>query len=437
MIVRTLARGWRRGSIRWYIGTSAVLAVTITLLLLVAGLFAGMQAETRGRVADFYTEDVRITVAGGGAIPPLDFEDVDGAVRDLTVAGGEAILHLEAQSILSRRGFVEAATTEEERFEIDAPGGEASGDELIALGALIGVDMRHDRARAPIEEHLVVGALPEASDGEGAIRLVMSMDRFEQFLNRAEKDDMSWPPTVQEMESLSFEITSAVVKDTGQDVIRRPAFVVALYDSGVDVLDAFTLVAAIEDVRVLLGHGPTDDVVNAILVDTDDPAAVHAEAARHDWSHQSAAHFTDRYLGQLISVLETMSLLMTGFLFLLPAFLVTHGVTRQLETHNREIAVCKAIGVRNRTVRLALTTLVLQVVATALLAAGIVTAIVGAILHANLPQSRDLPLPMDFQATGLAIGLALVVTLGSVALALWIAFRSQRKEAVSTVLRTF
>ena len=41
-VVRVLARGWRRGSIRWYIGTSAVLAVTITLLLLVAGLFAGM-----------------------------------------------------------------------------------------------------------------------------------------------------------------------------------------------------------------------------------------------------------------------------------------------------------------------------------------------------------------------------------------------------------
>ena len=436
--VRALARGWRRGATRWYLGTSAVLAVTITLLLLVAGLFAGMQDETRGRVADFYTEDVRVTVAGGGAIPPTEFPDVDGAVRALTSAGGVAIRHLEAQSVLSRRGFVEAALTEDDSFQIDAPGGEARGDELIALGALIGVDMRHDAARASIAQHLVVGNLPPAGDGEGSVPLVMSLDRFDQFLNRAERDAFpQWPPTVAQMQAISFEITSAVVKEQGQDVIRRPAHVVALYDSGVDVLDAFTLVAPIEEVRVLLGHEPDDDVVNAILVQTDDARAVHDVAGGNGWSHQSSAHFTDRYLGQLIRVLQSMSLLMTAFLFLLPAFLITHGVTRQLETHNREIAVCKAIGVRYRTIRGALTWLVGQVSILALAVAGLVTLVLGLILHATLPGRRDLPLPMDFHATGLAIGLALIVTFGSVALALWIAFRSQRKEPVATTLRAF
>lgn len=436
--VGMLARGWRRGSLRWYVGTAGVLALTITLLLLVAGLFAGMTAETQSRVADFYTEDVRITVAGGGAIPPADFDDVQGAVRDLTHAGGTALLHLEAQSILSRRGFVEAALYEDDRFEIDAPGGEASGDELIALGALIGVDMRHDASRAPIARHVVAGELPGPGDGEGSVPLVMSLDRFDQFLTRAEKAELTrWPPTVNELQGLSFEITSAVVKEKGQDVIRRPAHVVALYDSGVDVLDAFTMVAPIEEVRVLLGHNATDDVVNAILVDTKDVKAVHDVAGEHGWSHQSAAHFTDRYLGQLIRVLQVMSLLMTGFLFLLPAFLITHGVTRQLETHNREIAVCKAIGIRNKTIRTALSWLVAQVALVALVAAAIVTWIIGAVLHAFLPGRDDLPLPMDFEPTATAILLALAVTVGSVLVALWIAFRSQRKEALATALRTF
>jgi len=435
--VRTLAAGWRRGSIRWYIGTSAVLAVTITLLLVVAGLFSGMQVETRDRVSDFYTEDVRVTVAGGGAIPPGTFDDPGAAVRALTAHGGQALLHLEAQGVLSRRGFVEAALTEDESFQLDAPGSEASGDELIALGALIGIDMGVDRARAPVERHLVAGSLPRESDGEGSVPLALSLDRFEDFLTPEERAGLDWPPSIGAVQGFSFEITSAVVKDQGQDVIRRPAHVVALYDSGVDVLDAFTFVAPIEDVRALLGHAPDDDVVNAILVATDDAGPVHAAAGGNRWSHQSAARFTDRYLGQLVDVLQGMSLLMSGFLFLLPAFLVTHGVTRQLETHNREIAVCKAIGVRGRTIRTALSWLVVQVTLTALAAAALFTLVAGLVLHAVLPGRRDLPLPMDFSPTAAAVLLALSVTLGSVVLALWIAFRIHAKQPLAGTLRTF
>jgi len=132
-----------------------------------------------------------------------------------------------------------------------------------------------------------------------------------------------------------------------------------------------------------------------------------------------------------------MSVLMTIFLFLLPAFLITHGVTRQLETHNREIAVCQAIGIRFRTIRSALSILVLQVAGVALAVAGAAVLILAVVLHRVLPGRRDLPLPMDFELSLLAVGLALLVTFGSVALALWIAFRSQGRADLATTLRTF
>ncbi len=438
--VRTLARGWRRGAIRWYLGTAAVLGLSITLLLVISGLFAGMQAETQSRVADFYTSDVRVTSAGEGAIPGRTFFDLNATKEQLGVAGKVAI-HYESQAILSRRAFIEAALNEDDQFQVGAGGRDGDGDEVIALGALVGIEAG-GRDRANLERHLVVGALPGQGTGKGSMPLVMSLDRFEQFLTAKERAEFTmWPPAISQIRDLSFEITAAVViqdEASGtRDVIRSPAHVIGLYDSGVDVLDSFTYVAAIEDVRLLNDHEADAPVANVIVVDTADPERVAALAARNGWTSQSAEQFTQRYLGQLIDVLQSLSVLVSIFLFMLPAFLILHGVGRQLETHNREIAVCHAIGVRPGTVRRALGGVVAQVTGVAILVAALFTTLIGATLHAVLPGRRDLPLPMDFQPTLMSMGLAVGITLLSVGAALWLAFRSQARQELSTTLRTF
>lgn len=437
--VKVLARGWRRGAKKWYIGTAVVLGLSITLLLTVSGLFAGMQSETQSRVADFYTQDVRVTAVGSSAIPSRTFFDLNATIDQLDAAGDVAI-HYESQAILSRRAFLEAALTEEEQFQVGAGGRDGDGDEVIALGALVGI-RQGDPDRDDLRRHLVSGGLPGPGTGTGSMPMVMSLDRLEQFLTSSERADIgTWPPPVSAIRDLSFEITAAVVIDDEQsqtrDVIRRPAHIVGLYDSGVDVLDAFTFIASIEDVRQLNNHAPNAPVANVAAV-AGDPEQIHGIAERNGWASQSDAQFTDRYLGQLIDVLQVLSLLVTIFLFMLPAFLIMHGVGRQLETHNREIAVCHAIGIRPKTVRQALGSVVAQVTGVAIAFGLLLTSLVGFLMHAVLPGRRDLPLPMDFEATGTAIGLALGVTILSVLVALWIAFRSQSKQELSSTLRTF
>ena len=435
--VAVLSRGWRGGARRWYVGTSMVLAGSVTLLLLVSGLFAGMQSETESRISDFYTEDVRVTVRGEGAIPPATFPDLQQAVAALSRHGGDAIVHLEAQGVLSRRSFVEAVG-EDDQFNLDAPGSAGSGDSVVTLGALVGIRMDEPASRAPVERHLVAGRLPSQGSGEGSVPVTMSLDRLDAFLTDEERAGLSsWPPPMAEVADLTFELTAAVVREGRDDVIRRPGHLVALFDSGVDVLDSFTYVIPIEDARQLLGHDPRAPVANAILVRGGDTGGAHAVADANGWTHQGRETFTQRYLGQLMDVLRGLSVLMAVFLFLLPAFLVTHGVTRQLETHNREIAVCHAIGVRPRTVRTALGLLVVQVVAVALAVAGLLTLVLGAVLHNVLPGRRDLPLPVDFHATGGSVALSILVTAGSVAVALWIAFRSHGRQPLAETLRTF
>lgn len=435
--VSVLARGWRGGARKWYISTSMVLAGSVTLLLLVNGLFAGMQSETEERISDFYTEDVRVTVTGVGAIPPTPFPDLQQATAALTRHGGDAVIHLEAQGVVSRRSFVEAVG-EDDQFNLDAPGSDGDGDSVVTLGALVGIEMDDLASRTPIDQHLVAGRLPSKGTGEGSIPVVLSLDRLDAFLTSQERAALgSWPPLMAEVADLTFELTSAVVQPGRDDVIRRPGHLVGLFDSGVDVLDAFTYVIPIEDARQLLGHEPRDPVANVILVRGGDEAGTHAVAEANGWTHQGRETFTQRYLGQLMEVLQGLSVLMAAFLFMLPAFLVTHGVTRQLETHNREIAVCHAIGVRPRTVRTALGLLVVQVVLVALLVAGLLATLLGWLLHTFLPGRRDLPLPMDFHATSGAITLSLLVTAGSVALALWIAFRSHGRQPLAQTLRTF
>lgn len=436
-VVRVLSRGWRRGATRWYVGTTAVLALSITLLMVVSGLFAGMEAETSERVGDFYTADVRVQPQGTGAMPARTFFDLEETLDDLDGTADALAIRYESQGVLSRRGFLEAIGSEDDQFQI----GDGDGDEVVALGAVIGISQDgFDRQR--IAKHLVVGQLPGAGDGEGSIPIAMGLSRFGEFVTDEERDLFtSWPPPADQLTKFTFELTAAKVvrneDDQLEDVVRRPAHLVGVFESGVDLLDGLTYVAPIEDMRQLNGHGTDDPVANVVVAKTDDPGRVHSVARQNGWISQGEGAFTDRYLGQLIEVLQGLSVLMTVFLFMLPAFLIIHGVGRQLETHNREIAVCHAIGVRRKTVRQALGWVVIQVAVAAIVISAVFTTIIGLILHWILPQQRGLPLPMDFEPTLLAIVLSLTVSIASVLIALWIAFRSQARQPLAETLRTF
>jgi len=434
--VAMLARGWRRGARRWYRGTTAVLAAVLFILLTTAGVLAGTEHETASRVGDFYTGGLRLTPSSDAAVPEEVFE-ASAALAGLGLDMDEVRIQYESQAVLTRQTLLEAAL-EKEGFDVDAPG-TRPGRGAIGLAALLGVDVQDPAVRDALEPHLVVGSLPRMS-GQGAIPLVMSLDRLDRFLGPEERASMPWPPRLADLSTLRFQITAARLEGNeslaqGGMFILRSAYVAGLFRTGVDVLDGFTLVAPIEDVRSLNAAAP--GTANVLLVPPDQAAGARAAAARLDWRAQDAGTFTKQYLGQVIDVMRLLGGVSAAALFLLPSFLIVHGVTRQLEAHNREIAVCQAIGVPGRRIRGALGWVVARMVAAAVVLAALATAGTGLVLHGILPGLDGSPLPMDFRLPPGTALLALVVTLGSVAGALALAFRSQRDLGLAETLRTF
>jgi len=436
---RLLARGWLRGSRPWYRGASAALAAAIVLMVLVSGTFSGMRHETEQRVADFYTDELRVTPRGAGALP-TGLLGVDGgqdageAVGYMESKGASVSLRYESQFVLSRRGLVEAGLGEEGQFCVDAPGQAGCEEEVIALGSLVGVDLSDEAGLDPIRRHLVTGRLPTEAEAESpTVPLAMSVDRVARFMTAEEREGVPWPPSISDVGHLRFEVTAAVLEEGGSDIVRRPARIVGLFDTDVQVLDAFTVVAPIEHVRELNGHGAGDPVGNVLVVHSGVGAARDA-AREQGWASEGPASFTHAYLGQLIDVLQGLSLLLAGSLFLLPAFLVTHGISRQLATHQREVAVCRALGVPPATLRSSMARLAGHLVLWAVAAAAVGAALLGLLLHWALPRA-DLPLPADLHVGWLELAPP-VVALGAVGVAVWLAIRSAGHLDLGSTLRS-
>jgi hypothetical protein len=408
--------------------------------MVLAAVFAGMRHETEQRVGDFYTQDLRLTPNERGALPSglfgLDEADAEAngtrALEELRAAGASVSLRYESQYVLSRRGLVEAGLGEDDQFVVDAPGSHGDGDEVIALGSLIGI-AGDDRGRSALARHVVSGSLPGPDDAAATVPLVMSVDRVARMLTPAEREAIDWPPSVDDIDHLRFEITAAVLEEGGDDIIRRPAKIVGLYDTDVDILDAFTLVSTLGHVRALNGHDRDAVVGNVIVVDSG-PAAARRVAADNGWSAQGSASFTHAYLGQLVEVLQGLSLLLAGSLFLLPAFLVTHGMSRQLASHQREVAVCRALGVPASALRASLARLGGHLVLWAVAMAAAVSALLAFLLHLWLP-GRDLAVPADVHIGWLEL-LPAVVALLAVGGAVALAIRSAGRADISSTLRS-
>lgn len=420
---RTLARAWQRGDRAWWTATALATAGALTVLVLVVALFDGMEAETTERVADFYTHDARVTKHGAAVIPSGDFS------AEERQALGASVGHLESQFVLSRRGFVEAAVFEEEGFDFEQTGTAGDARKDILLGVLVGVPFDEPAATARLERYRVAGDWPAHVEGE-AIPLVMSVERLGALLTADEKANLSaWPPPIAEVQALRLEVTAAVLVEGGGDVIRRPARVAALYETGLQELDSLTILAPVESVRVLRGHGPDDAVWNVLLLD--DAAAARAAG----WHVETPTDFTERFLGQLMDLVRGMGVTLASFLFVLPALLVGHGITRQLAAHARPLAVAHAIGVASATIRRAMVRVVTRATFLGFAVAAVVVAVAVAALHAWLPTLTATPLPMDVRVRPLTIALALAVVAASAALATALAMRGQRRLDLPTVLR--
>lgn len=434
---RMLARGWSQDNQRWTWATTAVLASTLTVLLGTSGLMEGTTARTLDEVAGFYTGELRLTPSRAGALPGdwFDLAPADGgqgAADQLRAAGLVVSERVEAQYVLSRRGFADTYLNEPSDVPIGVPGTGADPRKVVTLGALVGISAGDPGERALLER-ITAGRLPRPSQSD-TVEIVVSESRARSFLTA---DEARVPAGLLEVVgSFGFDITSARIDpDASQRaIIYRPARVVGIYATGVEMLDSFTVLAAAQDVRELLGRGRDEPLANVLAVQSGSVASAQAVAQRNGWATQDVDGFADLFVGQLIGVLQAMAVLVSALLFLLPAALMGHGLARQLASQQRELAVATAIGVPRRTLADALTLQVVGMAAWACLMAAVAAAVLAVVVPA-IADSVPAPLPLGFLLTWRAVLVAAAVTVVAVVVSLWVGLRSRARLPLSAALR--
>ena len=426
---RTLARGWSRDARRWTWATTAVLASTLVILVGTAGILDGTSERTLAQAADFYTGQLRITPSRPGT-PPADWFAA-GAAGELRDAGLSVSERVEAQYVLSRRSFGDIYANEQHGVPIDGSGNAADPQKVVTFGVLVGI-VDSDPGMPDLQGHMVAGRMPRVSQPD-TVEVLMSESRARAFLSPQEQNVPGSVLAI--VGAFSFDVTSAQVDPTSSQraVLHSAAKVVGLYTTGVDILDAHTLVAAAPDVSYLLGNG-RDPAANVLLVQGGPLAAAREVAARNHWASQDTRAFADDFVGQLIGVLQAVAWLVAALLFLLPTALVAHGLARQLSGQQRELAVATAIGVPTRTLADALAMQVFTMAAWACLATAVLTLLMWLILPAVLP-SAPAPLPLGFTVTWRSVLVAAGVTAVSVAVGLWVGMRSRARLPLAASLR--
>lgn len=451
---RLLARGWLREGRRWNMGSAIVLASTLIAMVGTAGVLDGTRTETLDRVADFYTGDLRITPFRTGAIPGGFFyrngtsaTDGQDPVAVFAAAGVTVSPRIEAQFVMSRVGILSNAIDtfgNQGQFPIETPG--QSGEDAnrtLAVGGLIGLE-EGDPASSRIKQHLVAGRMPQPTT-DGTLEVVMSVRRLEGFLTPDEREGLSSPPPLATLchrdeivKSTPCEITSGQTRRHAilrGDLVRKSVDIVGLFHTGVDALDQTTLVAPAGGVRELLGYSAKERIDNVLIVTAGDPGRAKATADEEKWASEDVTSFAGAYVGQMIAVLGMVVLIVGALLFLLPTFLVSHGIARQLALQRRELAVCTAIGVPDKVLRRGV---LLQVLRIGMIGAGI-AAVVCLVFVLFLPPllgaTTVMPLPPGFELSlTTAVGATCVLLL-SLAIGWWMGLRSRGRLPLTAQLR--
>lgn len=436
-----LARGWFRGQRRWWTASALVLAFVVALVLVVQGTFTGMERATEDRVADFFTGSVRITSARqGAAVPELFPANQTAAIaRQLEAAGGagtHASPRYESQYILSRRSLIEAYLEENNRYEVNVGGNDAASNNAYGAGVLVGLPADDRVVTAPIQHYLVAGRMPHPRNG--TIEIALSLGSFNHYVSASERANLSaWPPTDAEMQAFAFEITSARVDASGQykDLIREPARVVGLWDSGLDALDAVTAVTDLAAAQRLSAQPQgAGGAANAFTVSTQHPGAVEAWAAGRGWKSDEPGPFAQHYIGQLLVLIHSLGVLFAGVFFALPLFLVWYGLQQMLDRQRRELGVLRALGLPGGVLRSALLRLVAGVLAGAALLSALAVGLVW--LAAPWVEGHvNLPFPVRFVVPPLAVAAVAVAAAVSTVLAFLLAWRRARLQDLASLLR--
>jgi hypothetical protein len=426
-----LARAWHHGRRRWWWAATATLALAVLAVLLVSGLFNGLQVATAREVGDFYTGDLRVTKSPPSVAPDAAWEG-PGLAAAQQALGPAAHARLETELILSRRSLVQAYLEEQNQYQLGGSGLTGDATRHFGLGILVGLG-GSDPLRERVRAHLVAGRLPQPNPDR--LEVALGLEAFSGYLSGPERANLSaWPPQAAELQAFGFEATAGYVDTTGffKDVVRRPTVVVGLFGTGLDALDSLTAVADLSGARQLQGTNATR--ANVFTVEGD-PAQARGAAAAQGWHVEDAGAFSDRYLGQLLSTVRALSLLAVSLFLAVPAFLLWHGLQQTLDLQRREIAVCRAIGVGRSVLASALARLAWRVAGVGLLLAALLAALLQVALPPLLQGSRLLPLPLDFRLDpGVAAG-ALAIVVASTWMALRLARRAGALQPLATALR--
>lgn len=440
-----LARAWYREWRAWWWSSALALAAILVLVLATAGMLDGMERETRARVADFYTGDLRVTPDEAGAAPPGRFPynttaELDAARARLGDAAGGARVEarLETTYILSRRGLVEAYLTEDDQFGVALPG-VASERDAYSVGVLVGLPLQDSATRDRLRPYLVAGAFPEAAArADDPVQVLMSMSQFRSMLDPAERERLQGAPTAGQLAALRMEVTAAHVDDSGpfKDIIRFPARVTGVYDSGIDALDRITLVTPMQDAARLLGAPNGTTPANVFTVHGGHPHGAARAAKGSGWVAEGPQAFTHRYLGQLVAVVRVLGLTLSSLLLVFPFFMVWVGLSQQLDRSRRELAVCRAIGLGAASVRHALVRLCTRVALLAVLPATAVLLAAAVLLPRLLGPGIDFPFPLGFHVPPWAVGVTVANLAVAGAIALGGALRRHHRADLASTLRS-
>ncbi len=431
--VRLLARGWWRGGRAWWLAAMGAMALALSAILVVQGTVAGITSATESRVADFYTGGLRATPGAPAAAPSVLFPD------DATsFLGPEAVWRLEAPGLLGRTTLLETYLDPEASLNVTVPGGAPAGGSGRGLGVLVGISADDAVARSRVTPHLVAGALPDAAAGlDTEVQLILSLRTFSSYLTAGERAAFaSWPPDADALRAIRFEVTAGHLSGSGasRDIVRAPARAVGLYDTGLAALDDATFLAPIEDVRRLTGNDPAGGAANVAVLPVASPEAVRV-ARENGWGTESATGFAARSLGEWLPLVGALATALGAALFAWALFLLWHGVSQQLRAQEREVAVCRAIGVPARVLGGALLALSGAVVAGGLLGA----ALLGWVGAAWAPQAlagwRSLPMPVAFHLEASTLTAVVALALASTLLALVLAAGRQARRDLASTLR--